>query len=170
MTLSALITDLTGLRLHGLTETNVAGVEAGPSGVILDGYDRDADKMDDLREENAAFAADLKQAEAERDEWERRCLALESHADDMRERGELGNVVFDLRQDLHRIDDKAREMAKALASAQAELSALRKRKGVEVGVCAHSREIWTLLCWVGQTEGRYKIDAKALADKIGSAF
>lgn len=170
LTLSALLAELTGLRLHGLTETNVVGIETGPRGVTLDGYDRDADAMDDLRADLKTSENDLKQAEAERDEWERRLLSLETQVDDMREREELGSVVLDLREDRHRTCESIRAWTKECETLRKELSALRKRKGVEAGVCAYSHEIRTLLGYVAQTEGRYQQQAKEISDRINASF
>lgn len=154
---------------HPLTPTNVTAVELLPSGLMVTVDDSDLrDQLDDTRKERDSFEADLRQAEEERDEWERRTLTLETHAEEMRERGELGNVVFDLRADLHRSQETKRALMERLARAEHELTALRKRKGVEPGVAAYSREIYTLLGYVSQTEGRYQQEADRLFRKINS--
>lgn len=166
MTLRDLKESLSAIRLHDLAETNALDVRAEGGAVFVEidsGLEYD---LKESRQECNDLAAQLKEAEAERDEWERRCLALESHADEMRERGELGNVVFDLRADVERLSTRAREWAKECENMQKELSAIRKRKGVAAGVCAYSHEVWTLLCYVSQLEGRYQKEARALLDKI----
>lgn len=168
MTLSALRSELAAIHAHDLTPVNVEAVETTGARVWLHGYDRDADQLDGLREDLAAEQAACKEAEAESAEWERRTMALETHMEEMRERGELGNVVHDLREDVGRIQERAREWATRCQTLQAEVAALRKRKGVTAGVCAYSHEVVTLLQYVAQDSGRNADRARDLLAKLHS--
>lgn len=167
LTLSELRSAVLTAQGHPLTPTNVAAASMEPSGFVVTADDSylQAD-LEDARKDRDTLEADLKQAEAERDEWERRATALEAHADEMRNAGDLSATVLDLREDVDRIHDAGRKLLERLTKAERELQAIRKRKGIEPGVAAYSREIYTLLCYVAQTEGRYKGDAERLLSKI----
>lgn len=167
LTLSELRSAVLAAQGHPLAPTNVAAASMEPSGfvVTVDNDDLRAE-LEDKCSDYEIVAADLKQAEAERDEWERRATALEAHADEMRGRKDLSLLVLDLREEIDRIQEAERELLERLTAFERELTAIRKRKGIEPGVAAYSREIYTLLCYVAQTEGRYKADAERILSKI----
>lgn len=158
MTARDLISELTALRVHPLTETNVERVEFTGSRLWTYGYDRDADQLDELRDQLAEVQAELKESEAE-------AGALRAELDRV---SDEQTAAADIAAECNRFRQACTDWATHCQTLQAELSALRKRKGVEAGVAAHSREIWALLWHIAQTDGPHKTQAGDLARKISA--
>lgn len=156
MTLSALKSEIAAVRLHGLTETNVSAVEVGPSGLLIEATDRDADALDALREDLDASETACKETEAERDELQLKLDALTSEQMDAADREE----------EIGRFRKHASDWAKECEAMRRELTALRKRKGIEVALLAHWRDAWQLVSYVAKTEGLHREQAQALAERI----
>lgn len=161
MTLSALRSELAAIHAHDLTPVNVEAVEAMPGAVFLDIVDRDAETIAGLKEELADTETALKAAEDEAAEWERQLEALENDRD--------GEDIADVRQSLRVFRAACSNWATRCQTLQAEVTALRKRKGVAAGVCAYSHEVVTLLGYLSMSpDNRYAEDARKLLDKLHS--
>lgn len=167
MNLRDLKKEVGALRLHDLADTNALGVRVDGGAVLVE-FDTAQIESDlaEAREERDDAEKELKECERERDEWERRAGELEAAAEDVKspESSELHHA----REELTRFRTAAANWAQEVERMRAEVQALRKRKGVAAGVAAYSHEIWTLLCYVSQTEGRYRQEAAALVSKINS--
>jgi DNA repair exonuclease SbcCD ATPase subunit len=160
MTLRALKEELAAIHAHDLTPVNVGSVEALPGCVILDGIDRDADALDGLREDLAASEAAAKEAEAEADGLRDELDRLSAEQTD----------AADMQQEIDRFRQAAADWASEVQVLRAELSALRKRKGVPVGLLAHWRGAYDLINDVAAYEGRHREAARGLIQKIQSMF
>lgn len=165
LTLQEVRAAVMGLNSHPLTPTDITGLHMSPNGLAVEKDDSDLrDELEDARKDLAAVEADLKQAEAERDEWERKALEQETTIENAEDAFLFQTTV----QTAARFRETSIRQAEELAVLRAEVSALRKRKGIAAGVAAYSHEVWTLLGYISQTDGRYRDDARKLCQKISA--
>jgi hypothetical protein len=164
MTLSALRSELGAIRAHDLTPVNVEAVEYAGAALVLRCEDPDADLVAGLREDMEAAEAGAKAAEDEAAEWERQMNQLESSI----ECDSALEALADARASEARFRLAATQWAAEVQAMRAEVTALRKRKGVAAGVCAYSQEVWSLLSQIAYEDGRRQTEARRLFDKINS--
>lgn len=164
MNLRALKEQIGGIRLHDLAETNCDDVRIDGGCVLIEsGAGLRAD-LEDANAELKSVNAELKEVEKERDEMQRRVLELEALMETGPEDGPAR--LRDALTAAETFQQRASDWAKECAALRVEVSAMRKRKGIAAGVCAYSHEVWTLLGYVSQTEGRYREDARKMCGKI----
>lgn len=158
MTASSLLQDLQAVPCHALTETNVEAVAFDGGRLWLECIDRDADKIAVLKEE-------LREAIAESVSRDEELSATNAELDRV---SDAEWIAADRAEEVDRIRERADQWAARCAEMDTELQAMRKRKGVEPGVCAHSREIWALLWYIANNKGQYADEAGRLVRKIGN--
>jgi septal ring factor EnvC (AmiA/AmiB activator) len=158
MHLSALRSELAAITAHGLTPSNVEAVEFDGASVRLLSADPDANRLADACEDLERSEAACKAAEAERDAFEAELSRVK----------EMRFNRADLLAELDRFQTTLRNYSERFSAMQAELGALRKRKGVPAGVCAYAQEVHSLLCYVAHDDGRNGERARELLGKINS--
>lgn len=152
-------------HLHPLTPVGADDLRHDAGCIVADCGESDAEfDLREARDNEKQLADELKEAEAERDEWQRRAETAEELLETSPADGP--GLLRDALEDVERFRATAIDWAKTHALMQKELTALRKRKGVEAGVCAYSHEVRTLLYYVSQLEGRYQREARELHEKI----
>jgi len=158
---------IAGLRLHDLAETNALGVRVD-GGACLVEFDTAQIECDlaEAREERDASEKALKEAEAEADAWEQKAKELETLIEDAASDGP--GQLQHAREEAARFRASAIAWSHEVSLIRDEVRAMRKRKGIAAGVCAYSHEVWALLGYISQTEGRYREDARQLLSKINS--
>lgn len=142
MTLSALLSELSGLRLHALSETGVAAVRRDPHGLKLDFEEDGRDsEIAELRESEARLSAELAEVETEADALTRRVDHLEELIENAKDAENLQQAT----RDLKRMTEAATARALECRALQVELFALRKRKGLPAGLFANAADVLAYL-------------------------
>lgn len=142
MTFSALRSAINSIRLHDLAETNVLGVRATPHGLVIE---QDESELNEAREKLKRAQDEAKQADKDADEAIARAEQMEHERDEGRQ---LLAAINDGTASLADYIKRA-EQANGLAQAwrehaervEKEVTALRKRKGIEAAYFTHAREI-----------------------------
>ncbi len=152
-------------HLHELTPTDIDDIRADSQGVtaVIDTHQWES-AVEEARDNETRMAADLKECEAERSELEDRANELEALIEEQKTDGP--EQLKHAREESARFRTAAIAWSQEVAAMREELRAIRSRKGVTAGVCAYSHDIFTLLSYVSQTDGRYREDARKLLGKI----
>lgn len=163
MTISGLLSNLEPLRcLHPFTPVNIDSIYYDGRSVTVAAEDSELESMaEELAEARSDFEHEKKErdaAEAERDEMEAQMIGADRKADEAENAG-LSAVMEESR----RWREIATRQLKANEDAQAELTALRKRKGVASGFIKQQSAILALLDRVGHSDD---IDLKERAMEI----
>jgi len=163
MTISTLRALVFGVRCHDLTETNIDGLTMWPTGINFHTDTRDdaLTELAEMRESQSKLEAEFKELEAE-------AIELGRMVDDMEVKladtacADYPETMRDLAEDRDRWREACKQWAQAHERMQYEVTALRKRKGVSVGICAFINEVMDVVR-TSTTPG-----AKALREKLSS--
>lgn len=143
--LSQALAPLVG-SMHPLTETNVEGVSQDGGMVLLDFDTAELEaEIKELKEDVARFTDEIKSLEDESAKTETRADALEALLDEVKDEAEPGLTLREARDkyaEWRHISDIDKRISE---EARAELTALRKKKGVTANLFANERVVLLLL-------------------------
>lgn len=179
--------------LSPYTEVNANGLVVTPWGIEADWDQSDIEsELETAREEIKALEEGVKdaekaqaEAEEERDKLTEEIDTLRAEMDALRDPSEDGATVLTYRERAERAEAETAKQREYVRNAdqrvremQRELTALRKRKGIEPGLMAHARDVWELLARLSRSDQytynstaderlrRYREDAQRLLDCI----
>jgi hypothetical protein len=164
-------------RLRDLDEVNVSGLRLSTEGLELFVDESETERaLAEAKETIAELEGTIKDMEKADATEDKRVADMETELDTLRE--ELaalkdptaeGSTVLTYRdraiaaeQDAEKTRERCRQWDQALRDKDAELTAMRKRKGVEPGLMGCAHEVWCFLASLAATDStRYDPDPQA---------
>ena len=179
--------------LDPYTEVNVEGVGIGSYGLTIDvGFEDREAELKDAKSDRDEALRDTKDAQNDRDAYLERAEKAEAALEELKtelenlkdENGLSAAHYREIAEKATQQVDECREHVQAAnqraLDAKTELTAMRKRKGVEPGLMACSYDVWTFLGYLSQATKhpgnatpeaqlqRYQNDANKLLERIRS--